>query len=980
MKSKVLSVISIIAAAALAFSCENLEELAGFLGDGSVKLTVTPATLNIPAAGGEGQFALTAPAAWSAQPNEDWITIDPAVGTSGDATVTVTASANTGGTRVAEITVESSGKDFTVTVIQAAGNSQGGGGSETDVPANAVWSLIGTVNGYDGQTDLPMIHIVPNSGAADFWYTVFYYKPGQNLRLRANGSDDYVRGGGAITTDSAQSATVNAVPGGGFMTLDKTNTVYELYYYPAAEQFYFKLPYDETWSMVGAFGEGDGVDWNKDYPMLPSIGEDKYGHNHIYYTTRFEYTGQEFKFRFQRGWDFDFGLPWDQAGGTEVDGNVQLQPKGANIILKIEGTYQFTLDPMRQTLHLVNENGQVVTGGNGSSDPTGSSQWSVVGSLNGIDWDTDLDMTWDGGLWKTTIYFRDGQEFKLRNNHSWSDNRGYGEIDPRHPVVEAVADGANIILPYAAYWDVAYDPAAETISVAPSKDVQWQYFLTPQGEKALIEFTQGFWGETAYGYIKYYEVDGIRTCMTETEKHIYKGEYYDGYGFWGCSAEPGEGEWTFIWYTSGNLIQLPAQFTGYHSSDYDADVWVYDDYAYEKYIRSAEGLNNWYEAATAPGTQYGSGYYDNNGGFYLAVARYYMDNVGGWNIYAYDNVGEAEGYERHDYAVDVETGTSRSGYVPVIVTAGQDVAYIKYAIVEGKVGGNDYEAICTEIKEGSRQSSELKDFTDNTNNKKKSARLTMTSDKQDYISIVGVAYDTNGNECWNFYYYQYLIPFDGSRTWKSLGTVSYTDDLFATLYAKDVLTWDVELQQCVQDTSVIRMVYPYDSKFAHNQPGDYATDKSYDIEIVIRDSTHVYILPQDTGVNWEGDGMTAMGNYAGFYLASAANEDQIKDEFYGTLHEEGFITFPSRGLLAILPDYSFSSWYIANAKEGFKLTMPNYVAPQDGEASQPATIGKKPTRKAGYGVLRRDEPAGGKGTPVKAVNTSSSKNRFSPID
>ena len=68
--------------------------------------------------------------------------------------------------------------------------------------------------------------------------------------------------------------------------------------------------------------------------------------------------------------------------------------------------------------------------------------------------------------------------------------------------------------------------------------VKWEYILNPKtGEKALFEFTQDYWGETAWAYVKYYEVDGVRYCHTEsTGQHVYK-EPYEAPGFFGTADD-----------------------------------------------------------------------------------------------------------------------------------------------------------------------------------------------------------------------------------------------------------------------------------------------------------------------------------------------------------------------------------------------------------------------------------------------------------
>ena len=227
--------------------------------------------------------------------------------------------------------------------------------------------------------------------------------------------------------------------------------------------------------------------------------------------------------------------------------------------------------------------------------------------------------------------------------------------------------------------------------------VQWQYFLNPKtGEKALVQFTQNWWGETAWCYIKYYEVNGIRTCFTETVLHDYKGDQYDDPGFWGTGADY---EWNFIWYTKNNnsdgnnLIRLSRQNTGYYRSDYEAYVYALDYFYWNASDPNdeAEFLN--YAKSNGDVVSY----YDGNGGFYLSVRSYYMFGVGGWNPGAYDTVGVAEGFVRTDYSISLESDFSSEGVTPILAIVGADVKKIKYAIYEGSLNAVQIDARATSI-------------------------------------------------------------------------------------------------------------------------------------------------------------------------------------------------------------------------------------------------------------------------------------------
>lgn len=234
--------------------------------------------------------------------------------------------------------------------------------------------------------------------------------------------------------------------------------------------------------------------------------------------------------------------------------------------------------------------------------------------------------------------------------------------------------------------------------------VSWQYFLNPEtNEKALVTFTQDWWGETAWAYIKYYEVNGKRTCVTETIEHEYNGEKYDTPGFFGTGADY---EWNFIWYIeNGNVIRIPRQNTGYHHSSYDADVYALDYFYWD-----AEDPDD--EAAFLEFAKDSKdvSYYDGNGGFYLSIRSYYMFGVGGWNPGPHDVVGVAEGFTRVDYSLSLATDYPVDGVTPIYVKAGPDVTSIKYAVYEGELNSAQVAAKMDAIYAGTEATEKFDNF------------------------------------------------------------------------------------------------------------------------------------------------------------------------------------------------------------------------------------------------------------------------------
>ena len=279
--------------------------------------------------------------------------------------------------------------------------------------------------------------------------------------------------------------------------------------------------------------------------------------------------------------------------------------------------------------------------------------------------------------------------------------------------------------------------------------VEWKYFLNPKtGEKALFTWNQGWWGETATGYLKYYEVGNKRTCQTETIGHVYSGEAYDGYGFWGTgSSAENAVEWTFYWYTNTknddgyNFIRIPMQFSGYHHSSYDADVMVLDYYYWDTSGDSDSDFLSY--AAKNSGTV---SYYDGNGGFYLSVRSYYMFGTGGWNPGTYDTIGIAEGFVRTDYSIEMSLDFAQDGILPVSFVTGKDVASIKVAGYEGELTATQVANKVAAISAGEDEAEVIstEDFEYDEDEDALYGSAGLSFDKSGIYTVVAVACDSAG--------------------------------------------------------------------------------------------------------------------------------------------------------------------------------------------------------------------------------------------
>lgn len=283
--------------------------------------------------------------------------------------------------------------------------------------------------------------------------------------------------------------------------------------------------------------------------------------------------------------------------------------------------------------------------------------------------------------------------------------------------------------------------------------VAWQYILNPQTkEKAVFTFTQEYWGETCWAYVKYYDLDGVWTCQTESFLHENKGEQYGpdtgGYGFWGNAEAEGEGELQFKIYSKelnadGNMYMELIPSVIYHHSTYDADVVLYDWYYYFTVYNPQAALQgvSWINFAKNYSSNYPLGYYDNNGGlFFFAHGRYMMD-IGGWTMDSYDVIGIGEGFIRTDYSLSLEADYPSNGATPVYVTAGRDVKTLQYAIYPGKLSENEAEKKAEAIAAKEEESESFSEFEYDETKDINYATLSVSPETSGQYTIVAVALD-----------------------------------------------------------------------------------------------------------------------------------------------------------------------------------------------------------------------------------------------
>lgn len=289
------------------------------------------------------------------------------------------------------------------------------------------------------------------------------------------------------------------------------------------------------------------------------------------------------------------------------------------------------------------------------------------------------------------------------------------EAGQKETTFQVTFDKAEIGKLYTATFSVKDPNFASKYSSAPTflqfktMRVEWKYFTDPAGNKAKFTFDQmPFWEEIHTGYVKYYEVEGVRYCVTETDP--VEDPEGNAYGFWGTAEAEGEGEVSFVWYPSvktaaGNQAVLVNNCPVWYASNYGETVYRWDWFEWWtiKNPQAALAGMSFPEFVSKYEGNYPVSYYDGNGTFVFHAA-YYNISAGNFTSDLDDVYLIADGFTRIDYSLEVETEYSYEGVIPFYVQAGVDVATVKVAGFEGKIDDKAVTKVAEQMASGEIES------------------------------------------------------------------------------------------------------------------------------------------------------------------------------------------------------------------------------------------------------------------------------------
>ena len=201
----------------------------------------------------------------------------------------------------------------------------------------------------------------------------------------------------------------------------------------------------EVWGLIGDFNE-----WSGD-SFLTKTGD-------VWVSDAIALeAGKGFKLRKNSSWDDNRGAQGDvEPFEVTLDTALPVVNNGKNLTVPANGEYIITYDPAAETVTV--------------SVAFPENIWSVIGSFAASGWNNDVKMTLHDGAYRMWISdpfeMKAGDEFKVRFNRSWDNNRGAdaeGLTLDYGMTAYAVANGANIKAPADGVYTVIYSETAEFI-------------------------------------------------------------------------------------------------------------------------------------------------------------------------------------------------------------------------------------------------------------------------------------------------------------------------------------------------------------------------------------------------------------------------------------------------------------------------------------------------------------------------------------
>lgn len=247
------------------------------------------------------------------------------------------------------------------------------------------------------------------------------------------------------------------------------------------------------------------------------------------------------------------------------------------------------------------------------------------------------------------------------------------------------------------------------------------------------------------------------------------------------------------------------------------------------------------------------------------------------------------GYSAADFTLKMECPfcADEEGHVRIRFTVGEDIAVVKYALLQGEyfAEGNENAIIA--------QGSDLKGNV---------LRATPKTNAMFTLVAVGLGHDESvvaANQC-SFFGPGNLDP----DTWRPAGEASMVESFFCPIYSN--LTAEqlvVPYEESVEHPGRIRLVDPYsvhgfNPALAHSHP--------HYLYIDAQASSAVYVEPSAIGVDF-GGGESALWSWAGRYVEYGKASDAFNEGLFGS-RSGNVITMPDNALLVAEKNYAGGSF------------------------------------------------------------------------
>lgn len=162
-------------------------------------------------------------------------------------------------------------------------------------------------------------------------------------------------------------------------------------------------------------------------------------------------------------------------------------------------------------------------------------------------------------------------------------------------------------------------------------------------------------------------------------------------------------------------------------------------------------------------------------------------------------------------------------------------------------------------------------------------------------SYTFVVWGTNGMQTKVFT--ETYVTEPNPEVFKSLGMATFTDALVGAWYGAPEVSYEVEIEESVDNPGKYRLVNPYGEAYPYNEPGDWDAANTYYLTIDATNPDAVNIVSDNLGLDW-GDGMMWTISAADYFILTgqATAEQLLSLGYYGKL-ADGVITFGPKTIL-----------------------------------------------------------------------------------